>query len=217
MYATHTYTVDFDVEPTLASDDQTARNVRMTGPAGVVRRVSVEDGQVVVAPQAVGTLALTVSWDQRGAWDGRDPEPSPWCSASTTVDLQVHEPVPMTTEPWSHGTSAIFESYRRNGFGIVFKLAPGALPQHQYFPDRVDLTPVRVRPGSLRERAAKSSSRAGRAGVCPGSTSATTGTERPCRIVRREGGPEWGLSPRMTVARPSRSSWRRRPALAAAA
>ena len=178
MYATHTYTMDFDVEPTPASDDQTARNVQVTGPAGAVRKVSVEDGQVVVAPQAAGTLPLTVSWDQRGPWHGRDPEPSPWCSASTTLDLQVHEPVPITIEPWSRGRSAIFESYRRNGFGIVFKLAPAALPQNEHFPDPVDLTQVRVE-----ARAVAGAKRPGPA-VEPAVLEHVPGAKRPRRAQR---------------------------------
>ena len=149
-----------------------------------------------MAPQTAGTLPLTVSWDQRGPWHGRDPEPSPWCSASTTLDLQVHEPVPITIEPWSPGRSAIFESYRRNGFAIVFKLAPAGLPQHEHFPDPVDLTQVRVE-----ARAVAGAKRPGPA-VEPAVLEHVPGAKRPRRaqeglvkIVRREGGPEWGILP----------------------
>jgi hypothetical protein len=197
MYATHTYTLEFDVEPTPASDDQTARNVQVTGPAGALRKVSLGEGQVVVAPQAAGTLPLTISWDQRGPWDRRDLEPSPWCSASTTVDVQVHEPVPIGIEPWSRGKSGLFESFRRNGFAIVFKLAPGALPRYEYFPDPVDLTPVRVE-----ARAVAGAKRPGSA-VEPAVLEHVPGAKPPRRaqrglvtIVRREGGTEWGILPK---------------------
>ncbi len=104
--------------------------------------------------------------------------------------------MPITIEPWSHGRSAIFESYRRNGFAIVFKLAPAGLPQNEHFPDPVDLTKVRVE-----ARAVAEAKRPGPA-VEPTVLEHVPGAKRPRRaqsglvkIVRRKGGPEWGILP----------------------
>ena len=152
MYASHRYRADlrFDAGPATGG---TPVNVQVTGPAGVLRKVSIdgESGQLELAPQAAGTLTLTVTWDQEEYW-----EDGPRCSASATLDLQVLEPLPITIDLSRRGTSANFESWpcggaatcggsRANRFGIRFYLAPGK-------PDRngrhdwaaADLTPMRV-------------------------------------------------------------------------
>ena len=153
MYAGHAYDAELRFETGSGAQSYTLANVRMTGPAGVLRKVSIdgESGQLELAPQAAGTLTLTVTWDQGEYWEDR-----PRCSASATLDLQVLEPVPITIDVSRRGTSANFESWpcggaatcggsRANRFGIRFYLAPGK-------PDRngrhdwaaADLTPVRV-------------------------------------------------------------------------
>lgn len=153
MYAGHSYDADLRFETGSDREYHTPVNVQMTGPPGVLRKVSIdgEGGQLELAPQAAGTLTLTVTWDQEEYWkDG------PRCSASATLDLQVLEPVPITIDVFRRGTSANFEGWpcggaatcggaRANRFGIRFYLAPGK-------PDRngrhdwaaADLTPIRV-------------------------------------------------------------------------
>jgi len=153
MYAGHSYDAELRFETGADGKYHTLVNVQMTGPAGVLRKVSMDGDSrgLELAPQAAGTLSLTVTWDQKEYW-----EDGPRCTASATLDLDVLEPVPIAIDVLRRGTSANFEGWpcggaatcggsRANRFGIRFYLAPGK-------PDRngrhdwaaADLTPIRV-------------------------------------------------------------------------
>ena len=67
MYAGHSYDADLRFETGSDREYHTPVNVQMTGPPGVLRKVSIdgEGGQLELAPQAAGTLTLTVKWARR--------------------------------------------------------------------------------------------------------------------------------------------------------
>ncbi len=136
-YAGHMYWADLRFDEDSATHGHTPANVRVTGPAGVVRKVPDEEA-VQLAPQAAGTLALTVYWDQQDSLD------RPVCAGSTTLDIQILTPLALTIQPTRHGTSAQFAGFRRNGFAISFTLTPGEVPRYHGYREVVDLTPVRV-------------------------------------------------------------------------
>jgi hypothetical protein len=180
LYAGHTYQADLLFDERAGTRSYYQVNVQVTGPPGVVRSVSTSDG-VKLSPQAAGTLALTVSWDQELYPEG------PVCSASKALELQISEPLPLTIEPTRHGTRASV-GVRRGGFAITFTLTPGELPPFHGYREVVDLTPVRVE-----ARAVAGAKRPSRA-VEPAVLEYVPGARRPRRahmglvtIVRREG------------------------------
>ena len=182
VYAGHRYRADLYFDDG-AAPPYTMVNARVTGPAGMVREVPDEQA-VELAPQAAGTLALTVSWHQEDSLD------RPVCSASKTLDIQVLAPLPLTIQPNRHGRSAQFAGFRRNGFGISLTLTPGEVPRFHGYREVVDLTPVRVE-----ARAVAGARLPGRA-VEPAVLEYVPGARRPRRaqrglvkIVRREMNP----------------------------
>lgn len=134
MYATHEYLGELSFErPATSTEVFFERNVRVTGPAGVVRRV--RDRDVYVVPQAAGTLSMTVSWDQQHADD------PPACSASVTFDFQVREALPVVLRPVRR---KLVEARAGPGHGFVLRFLFATQGPNRDAWDRADLTPLRV-------------------------------------------------------------------------
>lgn len=148
MYATHEYLGELSFErPANSTQVFDETNIRVTGPAGVVRRL--RDNSLDVLPQAAGTLSLTVSWDQQHADD------PPSCSASVTFDFPVAPALPVGLRPVRR---RLAEGRAAHGYGFVLWFQFATEGRNRDAWDRADLTPLRVEARAV--KAAKRPSRA---------------------------------------------------------
>jgi hypothetical protein len=137
MYATHTYGGELLLErPESSTTVYDPVNVRMTGPAGVVRRFRFDGrGDLTVVPQEGGTLSLTVSWDQQ------ELDKPPACSASVTFDFTVGDALPVVLRPVR---GKLAEGRAAHGYGFVLRFLFATQGPNRDAWDRADMTPLRV-------------------------------------------------------------------------
>jgi hypothetical protein len=138
MYATHTYGGELLLErPESSTTVYDPVNVRMTGPAGVVRRFRFDGrGDLTVVPQEGGTLSLTVSWDQQ------ELDKPPACSASVMFDFTVGHALPVVIRPVRGKLVEGRSAQSKYGFVLRFLFATQGRNKDAW--DKADMTPLRV-------------------------------------------------------------------------